>query len=115
MTSAFAKPSSAISASHWAIDVADLTLNQGIIEGIRGTFLPDASFTRAQFAYALAKIGGGPLSGSADTGFSDVPSNHKYAAPIKWCKDRGMIYGTGNGNFNPNGSIREHACAFVYR
>ncbi|MCI8332346.1 MAG: hypothetical protein HFE78_05940 [Clostridiales bacterium] len=59
-------------------------MNQDIIEGSSSNFYPDANFTRGQFAYALAKIGGGPTSGTADTGFSDVPSNHKYAAPIKW-------------------------------
>jgi len=49
---AFSVTASAISSTHWAIDVADLTLNQGIIEGSRSTFYPDANFTRGQFAYA---------------------------------------------------------------
>lgn len=112
----FAFTSSAISTSHWAIDVADFTMNQGIINKSRSTFYPDDNFTRGEFAYALAKIGGGPISGEAYTGFSDIPSNHKYAAPIKWCKDRGMIYGNTDGTYNPNGAvIREHACAFIYR
>ena len=86
-TVAFAFTSSAISTSHWAIDVADFTMNQGIINKSRSTFYPDSNFTRGEFAYALAKIGGGPISGEAYTGFSDIPSNHKYAVPIKWCND----------------------------
>lgn len=61
--------SSAISPDHWAIDPVDFNLNQGIIEGTRSTFNPDAVMSRAQFARALAKIG---ISG----GTGNVYGNH---------------------------------------
>lgn len=61
-------------------------------------------------AYALAKLGGGPTSGQATTGFSDVSATHKYAAPIKWCKDNGIINGNTATTFNPNGVCDETGC-----
>ena len=88
LATAFTLYSSAISSSHWAIDVADFTMNHGILEGTRATFEPDATISRAQFARALAKIGDGNVSGTADTGFADVPSNNPYGAAIKWCSHR---------------------------
>lgn len=108
---------SAISSGHWNIDYADFTLNQGIIEGgTRSSYDPGDTFTRAEMAYALAKIGGGPTSGTATTGFSDVPSTHAYAAPIKWCKDNNIVFGNSSSTYNPDGLVtREIACLFIYR
>ncbi len=116
LTVIIAFSSSAIVPYHWAIDPVDFTINQGILEGTRSTFDPDVSISRGQFARALAKIGGGPTSGTAYTGFTDVPSTHYYAAPIKWCKDRGIVFGTSPTTFDPFGDVtREQACAFIYR
>ena len=48
--------------------------------------------------------------------FADVSANAYYAKAVKWAAEKGITGGTGDGNFNPNGSCtRAHIVTFLWR
>ena len=46
-----------------------------------------------------------PVGAGAAAGFYDVPNGAWYAAAVRDLVNRGIMSGTGNGGFNPNGSL----------
>ena len=53
---------------------------------------------------------------SIQTTFADVSANAYYAEAVKWAAEKGITGGTGDGNFNPNGSCtRAHIVTFLWR
>jgi flavodoxin len=51
-----------------------------------------------------------------DTGFSDVSSDAYYADAVKYVSENGIMNGTGNALFNPNGTTtRGQIAAILYR
>ena len=68
-----------------------------------GTFGYDRAVTRAEFAVMLARLLN--LSGSADAGYEDVPSDYWAANEIALLTDFGAINGTGESTFEPEGNI----------
>lgn len=86
--SAIAIPSSAISASHWAIDYADFALNNRFFcwETQRSHLSENALFYRREVPLALGRIEDADDMSITDTetGFTDVPSDSPYAGPIDW-------------------------------
>lgn len=89
--------------------------DRGIINGMGdGTFLPDATMTRAQFAAIVVRsLGLEP----EDTGvFSDVASGKWYAGYIGTAHKYGIVNGVGNGEFAPTGTItRQEAATMIAR
>ena len=75
-----------------------------------GNFEPNTELTRAQVAklvYVL-KNKGVDNQGAGWTGmniFSDVEEGAWYEGYVNYCASIGMIAGTGNGMFNPNGKM----------
>ena len=48
--------------------------------------------------------------------FADVPTDAYYYEAVKWAAKKGITGGTGDGNFNPNGSCtRAHIVTFLWR
>ncbi|WP_235886096.1 S-layer homology domain-containing protein [Paenibacillus cymbidii] len=101
---------------HWAEQTADIFTKLRIIEGYAdGTFKPDASITRAEFAVILNRvfeIQGGNSSGVV---LNDIGGN--------WAKDAiqnlvavGIIYGYEDGTFRPDNTItREEMVVMISR
>ncbi|MBE6987692.1 MAG: S-layer homology domain-containing protein [Ruminococcaceae bacterium] len=75
-----------------------------------GNFEPNTELTRAQVAklvYVL-KNKGVDNKATSWTGmniFSDVEADSWYEGYVNYCASVGMIAGTGNGMFNPNGKV----------
>ncbi|MGI6028898.1 MAG: S-layer homology domain-containing protein [Candidatus Heteroscillospira sp.] len=88
---------------------------RGIIDGMSdGTFAPDSTMTRAQFA-AIAVRGMG-LEPKATGDFTDVPAGAWYAGYIGTASSYGIINGRGDGIFDPESAItRQEAAALVCR
>jgi len=100
-------PASAASLSdlgnHWAKDSIDRWVDSGVIGGYPdGTFKPDGSITRAEFATILAKAFG--LSGKGDKVFSDVDA-HWAKDYIYACAASGIVGGYPDGSFLPDKAI----------
>ena len=88
---------------------------RGIISGMGdGTFAPDETMSRAQFATIVTRaLGLTP----EDTGvFSDVAASAWYAGYIGTANRYGIVAGRGGGIFDPNGTItRQEAACMVAR
>lgn len=89
--------------------------SRGIINGMgKGTFMPNKTMTRAEFAAIVTRALG--LAAKDTKVFSDVPSSKWYAGYIGMANSSGIVNGVGNGKFNPEGTItRQEAAAMVAR
>ena len=89
-------------------EIAALTLNNlGLINGYPdGTFKPDNTITRAEFAAIVSrafKLEDKPVT----TEFTDVPSDHWATGNIGAAYAAGIINGYGDGTFGPEDPIKE--------
>ena len=89
--------------------------SRGIINGMgKGTFAPNKTMTRAEFAAIVTRALG--LAAKDTKAFTDVPSSKWYAGYIGTANSSGIVNGVGNGKFNPDGTItRQEAAAMVAR
>ena len=89
--------------------------SRGIINGMgKGTFMPNKTMTRAEFAAIVTRALG--LAAKDTKAFTDVPSSKWYAGYIGTANSSGIVNGVGNGKFNPEGTItRQEAAAMVAR
>ena len=89
-----------------AVDVlSQLELLKGYEDG---TFRPESSITRAEFAAVVVRALG--LESAAEsmkgaTPFTDVPANHWAAGYINLASSSGVINGRGNGIFDPSSNV----------
>ena len=89
--------------------------SRGIINGMgKGTFAPNKTMTRAEFAAIVTRALG--LAAKDTKAFTDVPSSKWYAGYIGAANASGIVNGVGSGKFNPDGTItRQEAAAMVAR
>ena len=89
--------------------------SRGIINGMgKGTFAPNKTMTRAEFAAIVTRALGLPAKDTK--AFTDVPSSKWYAGYIGTANISGIVNGVGSGKFNPDGTItRQEAAAMVAR
>ncbi|MGG1553807.1 S-layer homology domain-containing protein [Paenibacillus ferrarius] len=98
-----AAPAFSDTSAHWAQDTVSVFTKLGVIQGYAdGSFQPDASITRAEFATVIAKLFG--LTASAPTALSDV-QQHWAAGSIHALASSGIISGYGDGTFRPDQDI----------
>ena len=80
----------------------------------KGTFAPNKTMTRAEFAAIVTRALG--LAAKDTKAFTDVPSSKWYAGYIGTANSSGIVNGVGSGKFNPDGTItRQEAAAMVAR
>ena len=90
--------------THWAQDVADTLLSQGIISGDEnGDLNLDGEITRAEFAKIINKSR--KLTSKADANFPDVKEDKWYFEEMLIAKGNGYMTGDENGNANPENNI----------
>ncbi len=79
------------------------------------TFAPDDALTRGMFVTMLYRMEGKPeVTGS--TSFTDVPAGAYYADAVAWASANGVVYGTSETAFSPEGKItREQMAAMMRR
>ncbi|MNI64454.1 Endo-1,4-beta-xylanase A precursor [compost metagenome] len=101
---------------HWAKGDIELMSNKLVINGTGdGTFVPDQSITRAEFAVLISRALGLPTE-SVTGDFSDVSETDWYAGAVQAASEMGIIQGLGDGTFQPNALItREQAAAMILR
>lgn len=89
--------------------------SRGIINGVtKDAFMPDNTMTRAQFCAITVRALGLPLN--IGNTFSDVPDEAWYASYIETAYLYGIVNGTGEDKFSPDGLItREQAAAMLSR
>ncbi|UKS25922.1 S-layer homology domain-containing protein [Paenibacillus sp. HWE-109] len=91
-------------ASHWADSTVSIFVKLGVVNGYAdGSFRPNASITRAEFATILAKVFNLTTSGSGNK-LSDA-SGHWAESSINALTANGIISGYEDGTFKPNREI----------
>lgn len=103
-------------AGHWGKEYAVSMANKLISEGYEdGTFGPDRSITRAEFATLIVRALG-LSSKSAMASFSDVKANDWFAKAVGVAAEAGIVKGYEDGTFQANKVItREELAAMVVR
>ena len=111
---AAAKAFSDVPAGKWYHDAVTAMAGLGIVTGYPdGTFRPDQSITRAEFAAILARIE--QTQTGADAGFTDV-AGHWAAKQIGIACAKGWATGYADGTFRPDRTItRAEAVAMTNR
>ncbi|WP_413374174.1 S-layer homology domain-containing protein [Paenibacillus taichungensis] len=90
--------------THWAATTVNTFVKLGVVTGYSdGSFHPNASITRAEFATLIAKVF--DLSSSQGSVMSDV-SGHWAEASIRSLQGKGVLSGYPDGTFKPNQEIK---------
>lgn len=88
--------------------------NNGLVSK-SANFYPTRDCSRAELITMLYRMAGSP-SVSGTTSFSDVKSGSWYYNAVLWGTKIGIVKGTENGTFDPNGSVTKLQLAiFLYR
>ncbi len=92
-------------ANHWAQDFIEALAQLRILNGYPdGTFRPDNSVSRAEFAAIVGTVFNKPQQREY-VPFADVPQSHWAAKAIQKAYERGFIVGYPDGSFRPNNRI----------
>ena len=102
------------------IEAAQVMTALGVFEGTdSGAFDPNGTLTREQAAAIICRMLLGEDAEELTTNsvvFSDVSADRWSAGYIGYCAQQGILAGTGNGAFDPNGTLtREQAAAIICR
>lgn len=109
------------STAWYAEEVAKAAANRYVRGMGNNLFFPEADMTRAQFAQVLFNMAGEPewfvnQSGTYPTQFSDVEADAWYAKAVSWASEAGIVNGTSDTTFDPEGKIsREQIATMLYR
>jgi parallel beta-helix repeat protein len=91
---------------HWAEAFVDRLVQRGLISGFPdGTFKPEASITRAEYAALIAKTFDLPRQLGRENQFWDVPATFWGASAIQKAADMGFISGFGDRSFRPQQNL----------
>ena len=101
---------------HWAKDYIAEASSRGVISGYPdGSFQPDRTMTRAEFATILWNMAGRPVS-TASLPFTDVGPDDWFRPQIAWAYETGCINGTSAAKFSPHSTVtREQAVTILCR
>ena len=111
-----------VAADAWYADEVNAAYQNGYVNGMgNNLFVPDADMTRAQFAQVVYNMAGEPegavnQNGTYPTQFDDVIPNAWYAKAVSWAVEAGVVNGTSETTFDPEGKItREQIATMLYR
>lgn len=109
---AYDKSFTDVAASHWASEAIKDMAARHIISGMPdGSFSPNNSVTRGEFAALLARLL--QLPASEDIPFADVKASDWFAKEVSAAAKAGIINGAGNGLFNPNAAVTREQMAVM--
>lgn len=92
--------------SHWAFLCITALANRSLINGYAdGTFRPDTTMTRAEFATLLSGAFPTAPPVRSPVNFPDVPPTHWAYQAVQWSYERGFFSGYPDGTFRPEQPI----------
>ena len=95
------------------LTAAEALASRGILTGYEdGSFRPDNSLTRAEFAAIIVRALG-LTSGGKSSGFVDIASDAWYSEYVAAAVRYGLIEGVGSNKYDPDGTITREAAAVV--
>ncbi len=107
-----------VDANAWYADEVYQAAKNHYVQGMGNKlFFPEAQMTRAQFAQVLYNMAGETGEwGTHPTQFTDVTADAWYAEAVSWAVEAGVVKGTSETTFDPEGSItREQIATMLYR
>lgn len=111
-TTAFAAAAPSDISTHWANSQITSMVNGGLVNGYPdGTFLPDASITRAEFMQIVN--GAFAYTEKAAVSFTDVPADAWYADAVAKAAKAAYITGYPDGTMLPNAPITRQEAATI--
>lgn len=111
-TFASAKGFSDVTSDKYYYSSVQKCADKGYVSGYTdGTFRPNGSITRAEFATIMNKVLG--LNEAASNDFSDVQNEKWYTTPVLNCVKAGIISGYGNGKFGIGDPVTREQTAVI--
>jgi hypothetical protein len=108
-------PFSDVSCSHWAYPYIMYLYSNGVVSGYPdGTFRPDNTVTRAEFAVMMTRARGLTYTGGLSD-FPDVPPSHWAYPYVMAAKQAGIISGYPDGTFRPDNLVSRAEIAVMIR
>ena len=107
-----------VSVDAWYADEVYKATQNHYVKGMgNNLFFPEAQMTRAQFAQVLYNMAGETGEwGTHPTQFTDVTADAWYAEAVSWAVEAGVVKGTSETTFDPEGNItREEIATMLYR
>ena len=100
----------------WYHEAVDYVLRNNLMGGYgNGTFGPNDTLTRAQFAQILYNKEGRPVVNYL-LQFTDVSGEAWYTEAVRWAASQGIVGGYADGRFGPNDNItREQLAVMLWR
>ncbi len=91
---------------YWAYTPIEYLASHGIVTGYSdGTFHPESTATRAQFAKMIVTARGWPLVNPVTPSFSDVPVGSAFYPYVETAKAQGILSGYSDGTFRPSAAV----------
>lgn len=125
LTNLLAAPAAAVSvgdfrdvrSTDWFYDAVDYVVEANLFNGTGAdSFSPNKMMTRGMFVTVLGRRALIDKSRYSGSSFSDVKVGQYYAPYVEWATGIGIVNGTGNGRFSPEGFItREDLITLLYR
>lgn len=99
----------------WYYDAVYYVVERGLFQGTGGdAFKPDMTMTRSMLTTVLHRMSGSPEVTYSPV-FTDVPAGAWYTDGTVWAGLNGVVNGTGNGGFSPDGELtREQIAQMLY-
>lgn len=99
----------------WSHSGIDFCIDRQLFGGISETsFAPNMAMTRAMLVTVLWRYQGSPMGFT--NSFTDVKDRQWYTDAVSWASSYGIVNGTGNSTFDPEGIVtREQMAAILYR
>lgn len=97
-------------AGHWVAPYLDTAIEEGVIDGTKTTFRPDANITRAEITKIVVNYDNGGEDPTADdyasvASLSDVASSAWYYNHVNYAASEGIAGGYADGTFRPNQAV----------
>lgn len=104
-----------LDASHWAVasGVVDWSVENKVVNGSNGRWMPDTAITRAEAAAVLHNAAGNPKPSRAPA-FGDAGALSWAYDAVAWCAEQGIFTGNAaTGNFDPWAPLTREQAAKV--
>ena len=111
-----ALPFADVTKGDWFYDAVQYVYDKGMMNGVDGDrFAPNATTSRAMIVTILYRLENEPAV-SGKSPFTDVAAGQWYTNAVAWAAANGIVTGTTDTTFAPNGNItREQMAAILYR
>ena len=111
-----ALPFTDVTKGDWFYDAVQYVYDKGMMNGVDGgRFAPNAATSQAMIVTILYRLENEPAV-SGKSPFTDVAAGQWYTNAVAWAAANGIVTGTTDTTFAPNGNItREQMAAILYR